>query len=198
MKKTKLLLLGLCMNACLGYGQSLSPFAGNGGHIASGGVGGYTGDGGAATSAGMWNPIGVARDQSGNVYIADCANHSIRKVDGSGIITTIIGSASGTAGFAGDGDPLSAGTTLLNTPYKIRFDAAGNLYIADLGNNCIRKVSAVGGAITPASVINTVAGMGTVVGYSGDSGPATSATLRRPIDMIVDNAGNLFIADMGN
>ncbi len=154
--------------------------------VAGSGTSGFGGDGGAATAAGLDNPIGVAVDSAGNLYIADAGNHRIRKVDTLGAITTVAGS--GTAGYSGDGGAATAAQ--LSSPYGVAVDSAGNLYIADESNHRIRKVDS-GGAIT------TVAGSGTA-GYGGDGGAATAAQLREPIGVAVDSAGNLYIADTGN
>ena len=102
-------------------------------------------------------------DSAGNLYIADSGNNRIRKVS-NGVITTVAGN--GTAGFSGDNGPATSAQ--LNYPQGVAVDSAGNLYIADTGNNRIRKVSN--------GVITTVAGNGTA-GFSGDNGPATSAQL---------------------
>src|SRR5437773_1005581 len=105
------------------------------------------GDGGAATSASLNVPTGVALDASGNLYIADYGNQRIRKVDAaSGIITTVAGN--GSPGFAGDGGAATSAS--LNFPFGVALDASGNLYIADLSNYLIRKVDAASGIITTA------------------------------------------------
>ena len=142
---------------------------------------GISGDGGQATSAQLNNPVGVAVDAQGSLYIADYANNRVRKVSG-GIITTVAGT--GTAGYSGDGG--QATSAQLNFPVGVAVDAQGSLYIADSGNYRVRKVS--GGIIT------TVAGTGTA-GYSGDGGQATSAQLNVPFGVAVDAQGNLYIAD---
>jgi len=152
--------------------------------VAGTGTAGFSGDGGQATSAQLKNPIDVAVDAQGNLYIADTLNNRIRKVSG-GNISTVAGT--GTAGSTGDGG--QATSAQLNNPYGIAVDAQGNLYIADTLNNRIRKVS--GGNIS------TVAGSGTA-GYSGDGGQATSAQLNSPFDVAVDGQGNLYIADGAN
>jgi sugar lactone lactonase YvrE len=152
--------------------------------VAGNGTQGYSGDNGAATSAELNYPIGVAVDSAGNLYIADAFNQCIRKVS-KGVITTVAGN--GTPGYSGDNGP--AASAELAYPFGVAVDSAGNLYIADNGNNRIRKVS--GGVIT------TVAGNGTP-GYSGDNGPATSAELNDPYGVAVGATGNLYIADYGN
>jgi uncharacterized protein (TIGR03437 family) len=158
---------------------TVTTFAGNGATT-------FVGDGGPATRASLFNPRGVAADASGNVYILDSTNNRVRKVDSSGVITTVAGN--GNTLFSGDGGPAtSAG---LSTPMAIAVDSAGNLFIADTGNNRIRKV-------TPAGIISTVAG-GIIAGFNGDGGPATSAALFLPGGLAVDGSGNLYIADMGN
>jgi sugar lactone lactonase YvrE len=162
--------------------------------VAGNGSTGSTGDGGLATGAQIGNPGGVAVDSTGNIYIADALNNRIRKVDASGNITTYVGTA-GNAGFSGDGGPAaSASINLVSTAVHsgIAVDKQGNLYIADTGNNCIRKVTASG-------LISTIAGMGgTAAGLSGDGGAATSAKLAAPLGVAVDGNGNVYIADTGN
>lgn len=155
--------------------------------VAGDGTAGYSGDGGAATAARLNQPRCVVTDAARDVYIADQGNNRVRKVDMStGIITTIAGT--GTAGFSGDGGPATAAQ--LNGPYGLAMDAADNLYICDVDNQRIRKV-------TPAGIITTVAGSGTA-GYSGDWGPATSAQLNEPIGVAIDAEGGIIIADGWN
>jgi len=154
--------------------------------VAGNGTAGYAGDGGPATGAELNGPYGVAVDSSGNIYIGDTSNLRVRKVDGSGNITTYAGN--GSYGFSGDGGPAtSAG---VYQPGGLAFDLAGNLYIADTGNNRIRKVSAAG-------IISTAAG-GPVQGYAGDGGAATGAELFSPYGVGVDANGDLYIGDYGN
>jgi len=141
------------------------------------------GDGGPATAAQIGSIQGVAVDAKGDLFLSDTNNNRVRRVDTGGIITTIAGT--GTAGFSGDGGP--AGSAQLNLPYGLAVDAAGNLYIADLGNNRVRKVS-------PDGIIVTIAGTG-VEGYSGDGGQANAAQLYTPRDVAVDAAANLYIAE---
>jgi sugar lactone lactonase YvrE len=156
--------------------------------VAGIGTPGFSGDGGPATAASLNSPTGVALDGSGDLFIADSSNNRIRKVAGStGIITTVAGN--GTRGFSGDGGPSTAAS--LNDPDYVALDETGNLYIADTGNNRIRKVSAATGTIT------TVAGNG-VEGFSGDRGPATEASLGLPGGLAVDGSGSLYFADTNN
>ncbi len=154
--------------------------------VAGSGLAGFSGDGSPATLASLNGPRGVAVDAAGNLYIADTGNHRIRRVTSDGVIRTVAGN--GTALFLGDGGPATAAT--LNAPWDIALDASGNLYIADTLNNVIRKVGTTG-------TITTVAGKGTA-SFSGDGGPAISATLNSPSGLALDSAGNLYIADTNN
>ena len=150
------------------------------------GVGCFSGDGGPATSASLSQPAGAAVDAAGNLYIGDFGNNRIRKVSPDGTITTVAGSGPtgfDAGGFSGDGS--LATSALLNMPEGVAMDPAGNLYIADTFNNRIRKVN-------PSGIITTVAGDGQE-GFSGDGGPATSASLNEPAGVAVDPAGNLYI-----
>ena len=149
--------------------------------VAGNGTAGFSGDNGPAANAQLANPGGIAVDSAGNLYIADGYNYRIRKVS-NGVITTVAGN--GTPGFSGDNGPATSAQ--LNGPAGVAVDSAGNLYIADGGNNRIRKVSN--------GVITTVAGNGTL-GYSGDNGPATSAQLARPVAVAVGSAGNVYVVD---
>jgi len=154
--------------------------------IAGNGTQGFSGDGGQATNAKLNNPTGVALDGLGNLYIDDNYNLCIRKINTSGIITTIAGN--GIQGFNGDGG--YATNAELNLPNAITLDATGNIYIADQGNNRIRKVNTLG-------IISTIAGNG-LHGWNGDGGQATAATLWQPSGTAIDAGGNLFIADLSN
>jgi len=153
--------------------------------IAGTGSAGFGGDGGSAKNAQLNNPRGLAVDAAGNIYIADTGNHRIRKIDGSGNISTVAGN--GTPGFGGDGE--AATSARLNSPVAVAVSPSGDLFIADAGNHRIRKVS--GGTIT------TVAGTGLPM-FSGDGGPAAQASLNVPMHVIFDSAGNLYVADSGN
>ncbi len=157
--------------------------------VAGDGTYGHGGDGGAAVAAQLDFPRGVALDSAGNLYIADTNNHRIRKVDAAARISTVAGDViRGYGGYGGDGGAALAAN--LSSPRGVALDGAGNLYIADEGNNRIRKVDAAG-------VISTVAGSGTA-GYSGDGGAAVAAQLYAPEGVALDGAGNLYIADVDN
>ncbi|MEI6123508.1 MAG: T9SS type A sorting domain-containing protein [Bacteroidota bacterium] len=157
--------------------------------VAGTGTAGYSGDNGQATSAKLNGPDGVTFDAAGNMYISDDYNHVIRKVNKlTNIITTVAGT--GVGGYSGDN--IQATSAKINDPsLKVAFDTDGNFYIADDGNNRIRKVTIATGIIT------TVAGNG-VNGYSGDNGLATSATLNGPEGVAVDALGNIYITDENN
>jgi uncharacterized protein (TIGR03437 family) len=146
----------------------------------------FSGDGGPAINASLWTPSGVAVDAGGNVFISDSGNGRVRKINASGIITTVDGN--GSFGFSGDGGPATSAS--LYSPLGVAVDSVGNLYIADNTNQRIRKVGASG-------TIATVAGNG-IFGFSGDGGPATSAKLNGPTGVAVDAIGNVYIADKDN
>src|ERR1035437_3121967 len=160
---------------------NMIPIAGNG--LAIG-----VGDGLAATSAELDLPSSEVFDGAGNMFIADSAHNRIREVDAvSRLISTIAGTTK--EGYSGDGGQAIDST--LRTPSGIAIDGAGNLYIADSGNNVIRMITKATG------VISTVAGTG-ILGSAGNGVPATSANLNDPFGITVDFAGNLFIADTAN
>jgi len=150
--------------------------------IAGTGSSGATGDGGPASLAQLGSPLGMAVDALGNIYIADADNHVVRKIAINGIITTVAGT--GGRGFAGDSGPATA--ALLDAPNDVAVDANGNLYIADLRNQRIRKVEVNG-------IITTIAGTGSEQA-SGDGGPATAAGINFPHGIAIDAMGNLYIA----
>jgi sugar lactone lactonase YvrE len=160
-------------------GGVISTFAGNG-------TATYGSDGIAATASSLFNPYGVTVDAAGNVYIADQGSFRIRKVNTAGIISTVAGS--GSLGYSGDG--FAATDAALAFPTAVAVDAGGNIYIADYGNNVIRKVDATG-------TISTFAGNGTPT-FLGDGGPATNASLWNPEGVAVDAVGNVYIADWSN
>jgi uncharacterized protein (TIGR03437 family) len=197
----------------------INTFAGNGTY-------GYTGDGGPATSAELFQPSGVAVDSNGNVYIADYGNYTVRKVDSKGNISTIAGT--GTPGYSGDGGP--ANKAALAQPYAIAIDPSGNIYISDLGNTNIREITPDGNIHTIVSNISTdsiavdaagsiyytdsigdtvgkilsngtrfaIAGIPGNPGFSGDGGPGTSAQLNQPHGVALDSSGNVYVADSQN
>jgi sugar lactone lactonase YvrE len=154
--------------------------------IAGNGKKGYSGDGGAAKAAKLTTPFSVAAGPMGTVYIADTGNNRVRKVDSSGVITTIAGT--GRPGFSGDGGP--ARDARLYLPSGVAVDETGNVYVADLGNSRVRKISTAG-------IITTVAGTGRR-GFSGDGGAATRAKLYYPTGVAFDEFGALFISDFVN
>ncbi|MGH9663776.1 MAG: hypothetical protein ACRD9L_05075 [Bryobacteraceae bacterium] len=145
-----------------------------------------TGDSGPALAARLFEPGGVAFDAAGNLYVSETASHRVRKVTPHGAISTVAGT--GIAGYSGDGG--SAMAAQLNDPNGLATDGAGNLYIADTGNNALRMVNAAG-------VISTIAGTGDI-GNSGDGGPAKLARLFNPNAVARDAAGNLYVADSAN
>jgi sugar lactone lactonase YvrE len=158
--------------------------------IAGNGSPGFTGDGGAATSANINGPSHLTIDSAGNVYFADSLNHRIRKIAaGSGLITTVAGTGpigAGQGGFTGDGGPATSAR--LNTPGGVAVDGAGNVFIADTLNRRIRRVNARTGVIT------TVLGGG----VSGDGCPAIVSALNSPDSLTVNSSGTqLYISDDG-
>ncbi|SPE54958.1 RHS repeat-associated core domain protein (fragment) [Verrucomicrobia bacterium] len=151
----------------------------------AGGRYGDSGDGGPATQAGLDQLLAVSLDSSGDLFLPDITHQCVRKVDTSGIITTVAGG--GTNGLR-DGGPATSAS--LDDPGAIAADALGNFFIPDLAHERVRKVDASG-------IISTFAGTGTY-GYSGDGGPATNANLASPVGAATDSSGNLFIADDRN
>ena len=191
----------------LGMGNAQNPqtlyietFAGNG-------IAGFTGDGGRATSAEIQWPSQIVLDRTGNIYFADNLNNRIRVINTqsttqtllnvsvcSGCIETVAGN--GGLGFGGDGGP--ARDAMLAHPVGMGIDSAGNIYVADQQNHRIREITTEG-------VITTVVGSGawgnhdcSGGSYSGDGGPATSATLNCPQGVTIDSSGNIYVADSDN
>jgi uncharacterized protein (TIGR03437 family) len=158
--------------------------------FAGGALGFGGGDGGLATKANLGAPSGLAVDNAGNVYIADATLGRVRKVDSNGIISTFVGGGSGA-----DGGPAASAASLQG-PLGLALDNQGNLYIAEALSATattgfrVRKVDTSGN-------ISTVAG-GNGLGFSGDGGPALNAQLGQPQGLVVDSAGNLYIADYSN
>lgn len=153
--------------------------------IAGTGGRGFSGDGGLAINATFEELAAIDADSAGNVFLVDALNHRIRRIDSSGVISTIAGN--GTAGFSGNGGSATAAS--LNRPYDVKRDASGNLYIADTNNNQIRKIDSTG-------TITAFAGTGTA-SFSGDGGPASIATLSLPLGLVL-GGGKLYIADLFN
>src|ERR1035437_8117796 len=161
-----LILLCICTRQM--FGQIITTVCGNG-------TAGYNGDGGPAINAEISGPNDIAIDKKGNMYIVDYYNNLIRKVDTNGVISTFAGN--GTYGYSGDGG--QATNAMLDSPWGVATDTAGNVYIADYMNNVIRMVNTAG-------VINTVVGNGTL-GYIG-----------RPTAVRFDVLGNMYITDFSN
>ena len=149
--------------------------------VAGTGHAGYSGDGIPASRAQLSHPSGIAVDSDGNLYIADGENHRVRKVTRGGLISTIAGT--GEAGSDGDGGPATKAK--VGCPYSARPAADRSVFIADVCSDTVRQV-------LPNGTIRTIAGGGNVL---GDGGLATQASLAHPDDMILDAAGNLYIAD---
>ncbi len=154
--------------------------------LAGTGKEGFSGDNGPALMASLNHPLGVAVDSQGGVYIADSANHCVRKVDQAGTILAYAGT--GQAGNSGDGGPATSAR--LDHPTGLAVDADDNLYIADYYSQCVRRV-------TPSGTITTVAGTGQA-GYSGDGGPAAAAQLNYPSGVAAGPSGSIIIADRYN
>ena len=162
--------------------QIINIVAGN-----SDGTIGFNGDGKSAVSTAFSGPWGMTADSAGNLVIADSDNNRVRKISGSSQVVTTIG-----GGYIGEGVRATEASLNdgLGSGAHIAFDAVGNLYIADINNHRVRKVS-------PTGIITTIAGTG-IGGYSGDGGLATAAKLNFPSAVAVDGNGNVFIADSGN
>lgn len=173
MKNALLIILSFVVTQ--GFSQYINTIAGNGVHS-------FSGDNGLAVEAGIDSPVDVVVDRWRNVYIADANNSRIRKIDTDGIITTVAGN--GEIGFSGDGD--LAVNAVLGRPCGITADSSGNIYFLDSDNFRIRKIDVAG-------IITTVAGTGTM-GYTGDGGPATQATIGSGNGIASDQAGNIYIA----
>jgi hypothetical protein len=183
----------------LGQGVVLDPtiitYAGTGSLTVTTG-----GNGGQATAAGLNNPEGIAYDSRGNTYISDYNNNVIRVVNSAGVISAFAGTGaacpSGTGNACGDGGAASAAT--FNNPSALQFDSQGNLFVADLADNRIRKIAVdpATGGVDAASIVSTVAGTG-AAGTTGVGGLATAAALYAPHGLALDAAGDLWIANQG-
>jgi hypothetical protein len=149
----------------------------------------HTGDGGPASSAQIAAPGGISLDKNGNLFVTERGGMCVRKINSSGIITTVAGNTSFTNNTPpyGDGGPATSG--FIFSPMDVTTDSLGNIYISDL-NHLIRKVNTNG-------IITTVAGNGTQ-GYSGDGGPATSAQINNPWGIFIDKQGALILVDWYN
>lgn len=159
---------------------TISTFAGTGSV-------GFSGDGGPATAASINDPYGVVRGPDGAIWFCEHNGHRIRRVAADGTISTVVGN--GKRGYTGDGGPALEAS--LNLPHELRFDAAGNMFIADMSNQVIRRVDA------KTRIITTIAGNGKR-GYAGDGGPAAQATLNSPHSIQFGSDGSLFICDVSN
>ncbi len=151
------------------------------------GEAGFSGDGGPAVRAQINDPYGLVRGPDGALWFCEHNGHRIRRIAPDGTISTVAGT--GTRGYTGDGGPATAAT--FNLPHELRFDAAGNIFIADMANQVVRRIDA------KTRVITTVAGTGKK-GFTGDDGPATAATLNSPHSIQFGADGSLFICDVGN
>ncbi len=169
-------------------GLSLPALAGTIATVAGTGVKGSSGDGGPAAAAQIDNPFGLVRGPDGALWFCEYTGQRISKVTTDGKLQHVAGT--GKVGYTGDGGPASEAT--FNLPHEIRFDKAGNFYIADMTNHAIRRVDA------RSQVITTFAGTGKP-GYSGDGGPASQAELKQPHSIQFDPSGeHLYICDIGN
>ena len=162
-----------------------APVSGTISTVAGNGTAGFTGDGSTATNAEMNFPSGIALDSSGNLYVADTLNLRIRKISGSNISTV-----AGNGVLSYSGDNAQAVAAQMNSPQATAVDGSGNLYVADSANNVVRKVTRDG-------IIHPFAGNGSA-GFGGDGGAAASAQLHGPRGLVVDSAGNVYIADSAN
>lgn len=158
---------------------TISTFAGTG-------VQGSTGDGGPATAARIDDPYGIVRGPDGAIWFCEHAGHRIRRIAPDGTISTVAGT--GAKGYTGDGGPAKEAT--FNLPHELRFDSAGNLYVADTGNNAVRRIEIKTGTIT------TFAGGTKTKGETGDGGPAKQASLNGPHSIQISPDDILYICDV--
>jgi len=156
--------------------------------IAGIGKTGLSGDGGPGNAGTLGNPYGLTTGPDGALYVCEVDNNVVRRLDlKTQKLSTVAGN--GQRGYSGDGGPATKAS--LYQPYEIRFDRAGNMFFVEMQNHLVRRVDSKTG------IISTVAGTGSA-GFSGDGGPATKAQLRQPHSIAFDNAGLLYIADIGN
>jgi streptogramin lyase len=179
-KRTASVFLALLLPNFSSAAWTISTFAGTG-------VAGFSGDGGPASAAQINDPYGVVRGPDGAIWFCEHAGHRIRRVASDGSISTVVGN--GRRGYSGDGGPALEAS--LNLPHELRFDAAGNIFIADMANNVVRRVD------VKTKLITTFAGTGKK-GYGGDGGPANQAALNSPHSIQFDPVGNLYICDVAN
>ena len=179
--KIRAILIIVLFISCSSFAQIITTVAGNG--LLS-----NTGDGGLATAAQINYPIGGVFDKQGNFYFATSSTgNTVRKITPDGYISTVAGT--GESGFSGDNG--LATSAKLKGPHAVAIDSLGNIYIADAGNNRVRKVNVSDGTIT------TVAGNG-VAAYSGDGGAATTAGILSPLGICIDKVGNLYVGEHVN
>lgn len=176
----------LVFAVCLSTGISPAMSAWTIRTIAGTGEAGFDGDGDALEKR-IDNPFGVVRGPDGAIWFCEYTGQRIRRMDANGQMETIAGS--GEKGYCGDGGPALEAT--FNLPHEIRFDAAGDLYVVDMGNHAVRKID------MKTRTISTIAGTGSP-GYSGDGGPAHAAQLKRPHSIQFGPGGDLYICDIGN
>ncbi|MBC7856430.1 MAG: hypothetical protein IAF94_23620 [Pirellulaceae bacterium] len=181
MQQSVVATLVLALFAACGFAQTIETIAGTGNPESNGAEG-------VALKSNIGEPFGVVIGPDGGLFVCEVRNHRVWKLDlKSGHVKVVAGS--GKVGYAGDGG--KAPEALLNEPYEVRFDKAGNMHFVEMKNHLVRKVDAKTG------LISTVAGTGKS-GFGGDGGPATKAQMSTPHSIALDAADNLYIADIGN
>ncbi len=153
------------------------------------GQSGWSGDGGPGVAARCGGPFGIVVGPDDAIYVCEIDSHVIRRIDSKTQVVTTVAGTGGTFGHAGDGGPATK--ALLYEPYEVRFDRDGNMFFVEMKGEVVRRVD------TRTGIISTVAGNGTA-GFSGDGGPATKAQLKQPHSIIFDDAGRLYVCDIGN